>query len=184
MQLNEDDFEDVLESARSLLSADDEADLWEASELVNRALSLRPDDREAWMLKAQVLSALEDDHAAFAAIEMAVSRAPECAEAHYWRAAILCDLSRPKEALRAVDRAFRELTPDDDWLVEDLYCEKATTLETLGRTDDAIASYREGLSRFPGSTLLSLGLAPLQKQSLRASLRVIDGGLQPIRRPR
>lgn len=177
MHLYEDDFEDVLESARSLLSAEEESDLWEANDLVNRALCLRPDDHEAWMLKAQVLSALEDDHAAFAAIEMAVNREPHCAEGHYWRAAILCDLERPEDALRAVNRAFRELSPDDDWLVEDLYCEKATTLETLGRPQDAIGTYEEGLTRCPGSTLLSSGVAPLRKQSLRATLVVLDGGL-------
>lgn len=184
MQLYEDDFEDVLESARSLLSAEDESDLFEANELIGRALNLRPDDHEAWMLKAQVLSALEDDHAAYAAIEMAVAREPHCSEAFYWQAAILSDLDRPKEALRAVERAFRELTPDDEWLVEDLYCEKATTLETLGRTSDAIATYEAGLERFPGSTLLTAGVAPLRKQNLRATLTVLEGGLAQVRAAR
>lgn len=178
MQLYEDDFEDVLEAARSLLTADDEADFWEANELVNRALGLRPDDPEAWILKAQVLSALEDDVAALAAIEMAAKREPGSAEAHYWRAAILSDLERHKDALAAVETGFRALGDDDDWLVEDLFCEKAAALESLGRRSDALSTYEAGLRRCPGSTLLLAGLKPLEKQRVRASLKVLEGGLK------
>ena len=177
MQLYEDDFEDVLEGARSLLSTDEEVDLWEANELVNRAISIRPHDPEGWILKAQVMSALEDDVAALAAIEVALAREPRSTEAHYWRAAILSDLERFDEALRSVQRAFRCLGADDDWLIEDLFCEKANALEALGRHDEALATYEMGLRRCPDSTLLLAGLTPLRKQSLKASLKVLKGGL-------
>ena len=177
MQLYEDDFEDILEAARSLLTGDDEADLWEANELVNRALSMRPDDPEAWILKAQVLSALDDDVAALAAIEMAVSREPST-EALYWKAAFLSDLERSAEALAVVERALRNLGPADDWLMEDLYCEKATALEALGRHAEALATYEAGLERCPDSTLLLAGLDPLRRKSLKASFKVLKGGLQ------
>ena len=69
----EDEFDDVLDMARALLGGnDDSADLWEANDLVNRALRIRPADPEAWILKCQVLSALDDDIAALSAIEMAI----------------------------------------------------------------------------------------------------------------
>jgi tetratricopeptide (TPR) repeat protein len=178
MQLFEDDFEDVLEAARSLLTTDEEADLWEANELVNRALSMRPDDPEAWILKAQVLSALDDDVAALAAVEMAVAREAST-EALYWKAAFLSDLERFAEALKVVDKALRKLGGDDDWLLEDLYCEKASALEALGRHAEAVATYEKGLARCPDSTLLLAGLDPLRKQSLKASLKVLKGGLEP-----
>jgi len=176
MQLFEDEFEDVLEAARSLLTTDDETDLWEANELTNRALSMRPDDPEAWILKAQILSALDDDAAALAAIEMAVAREPST-EALYWKAAFLSDLERFAEALRVVDKALRHLGVEDDWLVEDLFCEKASALEALGRHNDAVATYETGLARCPDSTLLLAGLNPLRKQNLKASLKVLKGGL-------
>ena len=176
----EDDFEDKLESARSILVADQESALWEANELINRALSLRPSDREAWMLKAQVLSALDDDHAALAAIEMALASSSVCAEALYWRAAILGDLDRRVEALASLERAFGVLTADDNWLLEDLFCEKASTLEVLDRKREAIATYERGLANFPGSTQLGAGLAPLQR-SRRANWVVLDGGLERVR---
>ena len=178
MNTYESDFEDSLERARALLSANESTvDLWEASELINHALSLRPDDAEAWILKSQILSALDDDIAALAAIEMAVRRNPRSAEAHYWRSAVLADLERLEEALRAVERAFHLLGEEDDWLVEDLYYEKAAILEAMGLRDEALTTFREGLMHFPDSIILKSGLEPLQRERIRASFKIIPGGL-------
>src|SRR5213078_2542596 len=86
----QDEFEECMESARSLLGGYEGAgDLWEANDHVNRALRLKPSEPEAWVLKSQILSSLDDDPAALAAAEMAVRRAPRSAEAHYVRAAVL-----------------------------------------------------------------------------------------------
>jgi tetratricopeptide (TPR) repeat protein len=173
----EDEFEDVLEMARALVgSNEDAADLWEANDLVNRALRIRPADPEAWILKCQIMSALDDDASALAAIEMAIRRAPRMSEAHYWRAAVLADLERLSDALRAIERAFRTMTPDDDWLLEDLYCEKAVILDAIGRQDEALATYEAGLRRCPDSPLLKAGLAPLRRERVRSMFKVIPGG--------
>lgn len=175
----EDEFEDALEMARALLGGtDDSADLWEANDLVNRALRIRPSDPEAWILKCQILSALDDDTAALAAVEMAIRRAPKLAEAHYWRTAVLSDLERYDEALKSVERAFRYLGPEDDWLLEDLYCEKAMILDAIGRQDEAMATYEAGLKRCPESSILKAGLAPLRRERTRATFKVIPGGLR------
>ena len=155
---------------------EDSGDLWEANDLVNHAIHLRPADPEAWMLKAQIMSALEDDTSALAAIEMAVRRAPTRAEAHYWRAAILSDLERYAEALATVDRAFRCITAEDEWLVEDLYYEKGSVLDAVGRHDEAVATFEAGLIRCPTSMLLKTGLEPLQRERARARLTVLQGG--------
>lgn len=179
MDTYENEFEDVLEMARTLLGSNEEvADLWEANDLVNRALHLRPTDPEAWILKCQILSALDDDVAALAAIEMAVRRAPRMAEAHYWRAAVLADLDRLHDALKAVDRAFRNIGPEDDWLVEDLFCEKAMILDAIGRRDEALATYEAGLRRFPNSAVLKAGIEPLRRERVRATFKVIPGGIR------
>ena len=179
METYENEFEDVLEMARALLGGnEDPADLWEANELVGRALRIRPEDPEAWILKCQILSALDDDTAALAAVEMAVRRAPKMAEARYWLAAVLADLERYDEALAEVERAFGQLADDDGWLVEDLYCEKGMILDTLGHRDKARAAYEEGLSQCPDSTLLKSGLEPLRREQIRSSFRVIQGGLR------
>jgi tetratricopeptide (TPR) repeat protein len=171
------DFDDYLEMARALLGGyESVSDLWEANEYVNLALHLRPNDVNAWILKSQILSSLEDDPAALAAAEMAVRRAPKSAETLYVRAAVLADMERCDDALKAIDRAFRYLTADDEWLLEDLYYEKAAILDALDRTDDAVATFEAGLKRCSNSTLLRAGLEPLRRERVRRSFKVIDGG--------
>jgi tetratricopeptide (TPR) repeat protein len=177
METYENEFEDVLTVSRNLLAQNETmGDLWEANDLVNRALRIRPTSPEAWILKCQVMSALDDDTAALAAIEMAVRRAPKLAEAHYWRSAVLSDLERYRDALKSIERAFRYLTDEDDWLVEDLYCEKAMVLDAIGRREEALATFEAGLARCPGSSLLRAGLEPLARERRRAAFKVIDGG--------
>ena len=172
-----DEFEDSLEMARALLGGNEGAsDLWEANEYVNRALRLRPADADAWMLKCQIMSALEDDPAALSSAEMALRRAPRSAEAHYWRAAVLADMERYSDALKAIERAFRYMGKDDEWLLEDLYYEKAAVLDAIGRQDEALATYEAGLKRCPDSQILKAGLEPLRREKNRRMFKVIPGG--------
>lgn len=178
METYESEFEDNLELARSLLASnEDPADLWEANDLANRALRLRPDNPEAWMLKAQVMSALDDDLSALAAVEMAMRLGPGMAEVHYWRAAILVDLERHTEALQSIQSAFARIKPTDEWLLEDLFHEKASIFEALGQPEAALATFRQGLKRCPESALLRSALLPLQRERIRARFKVIPGGL-------
>lgn len=179
METYESEFEDSLELARALLAGNEDlADLWEANDLANRALTLRPDDAEAWVLKAQILSALDDDVAALASIEMALRRNPFLAEAHYWQAAIYMDLERYEDALMSIDAAFATLGSDDDWLLEELYHEKAGIQEALGQREEAFETLREGLEQCPESSILQAGLRPLQRERMRAMFKVIPGGLR------
>jgi tetratricopeptide (TPR) repeat protein len=148
--------ESLLERARELLS--EEGALASANALVNQALALRPDSVTAWVVKCQISSAQGDDFSALAAIEMAVRRAPQRAEALYWRGAVLGDLGRNREALRALDRAFSAVTADDAWLLEDLFYEKACVLDAMELRTEARRTLEEGLGRCPSSSLLKLAL--------------------------
>ncbi len=136
----------------------EEGALGNANALVNQALSLRPDSVTAWVVKCQICSAQGDDFSALAAIEMAVRRAPQRAEALYWRGAVLGDLGRNSEALRALDRAFTAVTTDDTWLLEDLFYEKACVLDAMELRAEAQRTLEEGLGRCPASSLLRLAL--------------------------
>jgi tetratricopeptide (TPR) repeat protein len=177
MPMVQDEFDDCMEMARTLLGGYEGAgDLWEANEYVNRALRLRPTEPDAWILKSHILSSLDDDPAALAASEMAVRRAPRAAEAHYVRAAVLADMERYHDGLKAVERAFRHSGPDDDWLLEDLYYEKAAILDALDRADEAMATFETGLKRCPESSLLKAGLEPLRRERMRRAFKVIPGG--------
>ncbi|HEY0192297.1 MAG TPA: hypothetical protein VGC42_14350 [Kofleriaceae bacterium] len=174
--LSETEFDRLLDRARSLLGETDEALLAEANVAVNQALSLRPNSVEGWLIKCQVASAIHDDISALAAVEMALHRAPVRAECLYWRGAVLGDLGRPREALRAIEAALRMLADDEHWLIEDLYYEKTALLKALGLHDAAVATCEAGLVRCPGSALLRAALEPAERARLRSSLQVLRGG--------
>ncbi|MGE0871637.1 MAG: hypothetical protein AB7P03_23960 [Kofleriaceae bacterium] len=170
------EFDRQLERTRELLGTGDDAQLGEANVAINQALALRPESVDGWMLKCQVASAAGDDIAALAAIEMAVRRAPDRAEALYWQGAVLGDLGRQREALRAIEHALQSITPEEHWLLEDLFYEKVTLLGALGLVDAAVATCEDGLAVCPGSALLRSALAPAERARVRSTLRVLRGG--------
>ncbi len=170
------EFDRLLDQARELLGAGDDEHLSEANLSVNQALVLRPDSVDGWLLKCQVASATGDDISALAAAEMAYARASGRAECLYWRGAVLGDLGRHTEALRAIESAFHAITAEDHWLLEDLFYEKVIVLEALGLPDAAVASCSIGLQRCPGSALLRAALVPAERARVRSSLKVLRGG--------
>ncbi|MGE0397537.1 MAG: hypothetical protein AB7T06_12520 [Kofleriaceae bacterium] len=170
------EFDRLLERARELLGAGDDQLLGEANLSVNHALVLRPDSVEGWLLKCQVQSAIGDDLAALSAAEMAVARAPLRAECLFWRGAVLADIARYTDALRAIEAAFELATLDDHWLLEDLYYEKVMILEALEMPEAAVAACEAGLRACPGSALLRAALAPAERAKLRSTLKVLRGG--------
>lgn len=170
------EFAKLLDRARELLGAGDDTLLACANTAINQALTLRPESVEGWLVKCQVASAAGDDIAALAAAEMAVARGPDRAEALYWRGAVLGDLGRHAEAVRAIEAAFLMLEDDDLWMIEDLFYEKATLLEALGLHEAAVATCEAGLARCPGSALLRAALVPAEKARVRSSLKVLRGG--------
>jgi len=173
----ESEFDRLLEQARELLGAGDDALLADANIAVNQALTLRPESVEGWLVKCQVASATGDDLAALASAEMARARAPGRAETLYWCGAVLGDLGRHREALRAIEAGLRTITADDHWMLEDLYYEKAMILEALGLHDAAVATCEVGLASCPGSALLRAAIVPAERARVRSSLKVLRGGL-------
>ena len=155
----------MLDRARELLGAADDDLLGEAQTAVNQALTLCPDSVDGWLVKCQVASATGDDIAALAAAEMAARRAPNRAETLYWRGAVLGDLGRHREALRAIEAAFRAVTGEDHWI-----------LEALGLHDAAVATCETGLRLCPGSPLLRAALVPAERARVKSSLKLLRGG--------
>jgi tetratricopeptide (TPR) repeat protein len=171
------ELERMLDQARELLGAGDDAVLADAVAIVNQALQLQPESVDAWLLKCQIDSALGDDPGALAAVEMALRRAPYRLECLYWRGAVLGDLGRHREALKSIEAALAVLDGDDHWLLEDLYYEKVILLDALGVPDAAVAACKAGLARCPGSALLRAALAPTERTRVRSSLKVLRGGV-------
>lgn len=175
--MSQDDYDDLLEMARSLLgSSESPSELWEANERVNSAIKLRPEEAEGWVLKAQVLSSLDDEVAALAAANEGLRLAPKSAEAQYMRGALLYDMELYEESIRALDKTLKLMQDGDEWLLEEIFYEKAAALDALDRSDEAMAVFEEGLRRCPDSELLKTGLEPLRRERVRRTFRVIPGG--------
>ncbi|MBS1119419.1 MAG: hypothetical protein H6Q90_1647 [Deltaproteobacteria bacterium] len=172
----ESEFDRLLDRARELLGAGDDARLVDANLAINQALTLRPESVDGWLVKCQVASATNDDIAALAAAEMAHGRAPSRVETLYWRGAVLGDLGRHRESLRSIEAAFRAITADDHWMLEDLYYEKAMILDALGLHEAAVVTCEAGLDRCPGSALLRAALIPAERARVRSSLKLLRGG--------
>ncbi|MFT3692000.1 MAG: hypothetical protein QM831_02580 [Kofleriaceae bacterium] len=185
------ELERLLDQVRDLLGDGDDARLAEANQIVNQALQLRPDSIDGWLLKCQIASAMGDDLAALAAVEMALqvsARGPLASfggpiadligppEALYWRGAVLGDLGRYREALSSVEAGLRSLGDDPHWLLEELFHEKVMILEALGLPDAAVAACAQGLERCPGSALLRAALAPVERARVKTTLKVLRGG--------
>ncbi|HEX4421991.1 MAG TPA: tetratricopeptide repeat protein [Kofleriaceae bacterium] len=170
------EFDRLLDRARELLGEANDDLLGEAHVAVNQALTLCPNSVDGWLVKCQVASATGDDIAALAAVEMALHRAPVRAECLYWRGAVLGDLGRHREALRAIEAALRVISDDEHWMLEDLYYEKAVILDALGLHDAAVATCETGLRTCPGSPLLRAALVPAERARVRSSLKVLRGG--------
>ena len=171
------ELERMLDHARELLGAGDDAVLVDAVAIVNQALQLQPESVDAWLLKCQIASALGDDPGALAAVEMALRRAPYRLECLYWRGAVLGDLGRHREALKSIEAALAVLDGDDHWLLEDLHYEKVVLLDALGLPDAAVAACKAGLDRCPGSALLRATLVPTERTRVKSSLKVLRGGV-------
>jgi tetratricopeptide (TPR) repeat protein len=170
------EFDRLLDRARELLGEANDDLLGEAHVAVNQALTLCPDSVDGWLVKCQVASATGDDIAALASVEMALHRAPVRAECLYWRGAVLGDLGRHREALRAIEAALRVISDAEHWMLEDLYYEKAVILDALGLHDAAVATCETGLRTCPGSPLLRAALVPAERARVRSSLKVLRGG--------
>jgi tetratricopeptide (TPR) repeat protein len=171
------ELERMLDHARELLGAGDDAVLVDAVAIVNQALQLQPESVDAWLLKCQIASALGDDPGALAAVEMALRRSPYRLECLYWRGAVLGDLGRHREALKSIEAALAVLDGDDHWLLEDLHYEKVILLDALGLHDAAVAACKAGLDRCPGSALLRAALVPTERTRVKSSLKVLRGGV-------
>jgi tetratricopeptide (TPR) repeat protein len=175
--MSDESFDQLVERARAVLGAyESVAEVWAANDAINEALLIKPESQQAWLLKSQIHSAMEDDLAALAAAEMAARYGSERAEVGLVRSAVLADLGHFEAAIELLDAALRQLKPAEHWLLEDLYYEKAAALDACEQSEEALATLEQGLRLCPDSELLRAGLEPLKRQRVRSALRLLDGG--------
>lgn len=132
---------------------DPQADLNRPIERLRTALALKPDYPEARANLGAAyhrLGRLEEAAAEYRAV---LAADPRIVRAEYNLGLVLLDLGRPHDAVVRLQRAV-SVTRDPDG-----YIALANAHRALGRTDEAIAQYREALRASPQSALAHTNLA-------------------------
>jgi len=121
------------------------------------ALALKPRSSEALLLRAETLFASGSVDRALAAAEALLAIAPASATGHHLRARALRDVGRLDEAAAEYDRflgALKQPLPEH-------YIERAEVQAALGRTDAALRSLDEGVTRIGSGATLQLAAVDL-----------------------
>lgn len=123
----------------------------EALVCLARATELAPADLAAWIHRVASLGRGRRFAEGLRVVEQALKHCPRDPRLLARRGFFLAKLDRFAEGLEALEEA-REVDPD----AVDIYLFRAEVERRLGRTDDAIASLKEGVARAPGITTKGL----------------------------
>ncbi|XHR80433.1 MAG: tetratricopeptide repeat protein [Gloeotrichia echinulata GP01] len=107
----------------------------------DKALSIQPDDHQAWNLRGIALDDLGRNEEAIASYDKALSIQPDDHQAWNNRGNALGNLGRYEEAIASFDKAL-SIKPDDHYA----WNNRGNALGNLGRYEEAIACYDKALS--------------------------------------
>jgi adenylate cyclase len=128
-------------------SADREADVRQAAELVSRALAIDPNDYGAHFAKAEILLGEAHFEDAIVEAERSLALNPSFVSAYSALSVASSFLGRPQEALDYADKAMR-LSPRDPNLYA-FYLNKGFALSLLDQDDQAIGWLRRAVAAAP-----------------------------------
>jgi predicted O-linked N-acetylglucosamine transferase (SPINDLY family) len=131
-----------------------EGRLDEATDACWRAIELRPDFAEAWIVLGNALHDKDQNEPATEALRRAIDLRPTLAEGHYNLGNVLSRLERLGEAVASYQKAI-ELRPDWAYAHNNL----GVSLERLDRLDEALAAYSRAVHLMPdmAETYVNLG---------------------------
>ena len=127
-----------------------------------RLLTLRPDDMDAAVLVAEILTAQGQRDAAVAIYSKQIELGPGRALAWYKRGNLLKDAGRAQDAVADYDRAIA-LDPNYAYAL----CNRGVVLASLGRLDAALESYDRAIAVAPGDVIALFARADLLRELKR-----------------
>lgn len=138
----------------------------EALRLLERALSIDPDQLPARLLALKTARALHEEGAVVVHANALLKRSPDLWTAHEFKAAALLALSREDEARAVLNAAIHRLRDRlNSRPTAQGYLALARLIRVQDGDDQALVSVRSGLSQFPGdSSLALLGVGLLLKK--------------------
>ncbi|MGD8852811.1 MAG: tetratricopeptide repeat protein [Gammaproteobacteria bacterium] len=147
--------------AMSGWSEDREASLHRALELANRAISLNDALPVAYFVTGLAYRELGEYIKALVEAEKAIEHDPSYANAHLLLATLLVHAGRPEEGLERIRRAML-LNPHHPY---NYTLHLGQALYILGRYDEAVAAFEEGLASNPASERLHVWAAAAYAQA-------------------
>lgn len=150
-----------------------------AATLLQRAVTLAPQFRAAWIDLCRAQMELHDLDDAIASAKRAIALSPDRAGGHIALANALARSSRTDEAIAAYRRA-QEIRPDNAEIALGL----GNVLKTIGRQAQAIAAYRDGIRLKPDYAELYWSLSNLktfrfEPAEVRAMEQALESGAVP-----
>ncbi len=125
----------------------------EAKDFLERAIALRPDRADYWMTWGRYLS-FDQDSGAEAALKQALELRPNYPEARFHLAALYSSQQRITDAIREAEETIaRDPHSSQGYLI------LGSILRDIGRPDEALVVYREGLKLIPGEAGIASNIA-------------------------
>jgi adenylate cyclase len=142
-------------------SADREASLRHAIELASRSISLNEDSPVAYFVKGLAYRELGEYVMALVEAEKAIEKDPNYANGHLLLATLLVFAGRPEEGLERIRKAML-LNPHHPY---NYTLHLGQALYILGRYDEAVAAFENGIASNPASQRLHVWLAAAYAQA-------------------
>ena len=142
-------------------SEDREASLHRALELANKAVSLNSALPVAYFVAGLAYRELGEYIKAYVEAEKAIENDPSYANAHLLLATLLVLAGRPEEGLERIRRAMR-INPHHPY---NYTLHLGQALYILGRYDEAVIAFEEGLATNPASQRLHVWIAAAYAQA-------------------
>ncbi|MHC1572228.1 MAG: tetratricopeptide repeat protein, partial [Methanosarcinales archaeon] len=117
---------------------------YSALESFEKAIELKLDDANAWVLKGAMLEKLGRSEEALESLKKAIELKPDDANAWVLKGAMLDKLGQSKEALESLKKAI-ELKPDD----ANVWYNKGVVLDKLGQSKEALEAYKKAIELKP-----------------------------------
>ena len=141
----------------------------------DKALEIKPDDREVWNNRGNALLSLGRLEEAIASYDKALGIKPNYHDVWYNRGIALGKLGRLEAAIASYDKAL-EIKPDD----REVWNNRGNALLSLGRLEEAIASYDKALEIKPNyhDVWYNRGVAQGNLGRLEAAIASYDKALE------
>ncbi len=131
----------------------------QAAEQADAAVDIDPSDPAQWITDIALHSLAEDNSAALANADRALTYHPSDANLHRMRGSVLLNLDRDKEAIDAFNKAIELVDSADTQMRSDILGSIGDTYHRLNEREKSIEAYEQALELNPGNLMVMNNMA-------------------------